>query len=255
MLKFTLDFNLERGYNLIVKSYAQYCPIAAALDVIGERWSLLIIRELSVGSRRFSDIRKALPGLSPNLLVERLKDLEASDVISRNQNELTSSRCTYSLTEKGSELLPMLQFLSNWGEQFMPTDDANTQVSPVSAIRATLLNGINYKFLPPEGIRISLIIDGMKFKMYARGPVPILKSGLDPKADVHLKISAQDLVKWRQGRLLIADALANGRIYLKGTKVDQFLMVFSFVHPDFKPITPRPNPSSDRTSKTVALKS
>ncbi len=220
-----------------MKSYAQYCPIAAALDVIGERWSLLIIRELSIGPRRFSDIRKALPGLSPNLLVERLKDLESSEVITKYQNELASSRCSYMLTDKGGELLPLLQFLSNWGEQFLPKDDSNTQVSPISAIRSTLLNGINYKFLPSEGIRISLLIDGMKFKMYVRGPVPILKSGLDPKADVHLKISAQDLVKWRQGKLLIADALANGQIYLKGTKVDQFLMVFSFVHPDLKPLT------------------
>ena len=235
-----------------MKSYGQYCPIAAALDVVGERWSLLIVRELSIGPRRFSDIRKALPGLSPNLLVDRLKDLESSEVITKYKNDISSARCSYALTERGTELLPMLQFLSNWGEQFLPTDDSVSQISPISAIRATLLNGLNYKFLPPEGIRVSLLIDNMKFKMLVRGPVPILKSGLDPKADVQLKISAQNLVKWRQGRLLVADALSKGHIYLKGTKVDSFLMVFSWVHPDSKPVTPTTSSVATSQNKTAS---
>ncbi len=211
-----------------MKSYGQYCPIAAALDVIGERWSLLIIRELSFGPQRFTDIRRALPGLSPNLLIDRLRLLDEQGVIERRGDAGMSSRAVYTLTASGTELLPILQSLAQWGIHHLPDPGEILNFSPVAAIRTALFNGVAYRFLPPEGIRVSLEIDGMRFRMLLNGPVPWLRGGSDENADVKLKISAADLVRWRQGRILVGEALQSGRIELSGSKVEAFLEVFGF---------------------------
>ncbi len=209
-----------------MRSYGQYCPIAAALDVIGERWSLLIIRELSFGPRRFSQIRKALPGLSPNLLIDRLRVLVEQEIIERREDAGMGVRATYLLTTSGSDLLPILQSLAQWGIHHLPDPSEVAELSPVSAIRTALFTGVAYKRLPPEGLRVSLEIDSMLFRMLINGPVPWLRSGRDPKADVFIKISAVDLVRWRQGRLRIGESLRTGRVELSGNKIESFLDAF-----------------------------
>jgi DNA-binding HxlR family transcriptional regulator len=93
-----------------LRSYGDACGVARALDVIGERWALLIVRELAYGPKRFSDLRGAL-GLSPNVLSQRLADLEASAVIERR----TISGGLYDLTPWGRELHPLLLRLGRWG--------------------------------------------------------------------------------------------------------------------------------------------
>jgi DNA-binding HxlR family transcriptional regulator len=93
-----------------LRSYGDACGIARALDVIGERWALLIVRELAYGPKRFSDLRGGL-GLSPNVLSQRLADLEASGVIERR----TLSGGLYGLTSWGRELHPLLLQLGRWG--------------------------------------------------------------------------------------------------------------------------------------------
>jgi DNA-binding HxlR family transcriptional regulator len=97
-----------------LRSYGDACGIARALDVIGERWALLIVRELAYGPKRFSDLRGCL-GLSPNVLSQRLADLEASGVIERR----SSSGGVYDLTPWGRELHPLLLQLGLWGARSM----------------------------------------------------------------------------------------------------------------------------------------
>jgi DNA-binding HxlR family transcriptional regulator len=95
------------------------CPIARALDVVGERWTLLILRELSLeGPRKFQDFQRAFPSLSPNTLSARLKTLEAAGVIERRFYEDHPPRAAYALTEKGLALRPILRALRDWGETY-----------------------------------------------------------------------------------------------------------------------------------------
>ena len=98
--------------------YGQFCPIAKASEVLGERWTNLVVRELGAGSETFNDLRKGLPLMSPSLLSARLKFLESSGVVERTK---TGKRVRYSLTEAGRELKPILLALGTWGQRWAPT--------------------------------------------------------------------------------------------------------------------------------------
>lgn len=98
--------------------YDRRCPIARTLDIIGERWTILILRELVVsGPRKFQDFEHALQGLSPNTLSTRLKRLEESGVVERRFYEQHPPRAEYVLTAQGKELRPVLRALREWGQR------------------------------------------------------------------------------------------------------------------------------------------
>jgi DNA-binding HxlR family transcriptional regulator len=97
------------------RSYGDACAIARALDVVGERWALLVVRELLLGPQRFSDLRRALPGASSNLIADRLRELEGRGVIGRRKLPAPASSRVYELTEWGRDLEPILLALGDWG--------------------------------------------------------------------------------------------------------------------------------------------
>src|SRR6266508_3352318 len=97
------------------RRYADPCGIARALDVIGERWALLIIRELMLGPRRFGQIRDGLPDTSPNVLAQRLRELEDDGVVRRHTLDPPASVVVYELTGRGRALEPLLVELGRWG--------------------------------------------------------------------------------------------------------------------------------------------
>jgi len=95
-----------------------YCPIARTLDVIGERWTILILRDLVVGgARKFQDFERSLSGISPNTLSTRLKRLEDAGIVERRFYEQHPPRAEYLLTERGTELRPVLRALLGWGKR------------------------------------------------------------------------------------------------------------------------------------------
>ena len=102
----------------MLAGYGQRCPVARALDVVGERWSLLILRDLNrKGPLRFQELERGLPGLAPNTLSARLKALEAHGVIATRLYEQHPPRHEYFLTDKGKALGPVLKSLYAWGER------------------------------------------------------------------------------------------------------------------------------------------
>ncbi len=103
-----------------MRSYGQYCAVAKALDVIGDRWSLLIVRELTLqGSCRYTDLLNGLPGIATNLLSERLRELEEAGIVRREEAPPPVATTLYQLTESGRELTPVLTALGRWGSRFM----------------------------------------------------------------------------------------------------------------------------------------
>jgi DNA-binding HxlR family transcriptional regulator len=101
--------------------YGMKCPVARTLDVIGERWTILILRDLlREGPRRFQDFQASLPGLSPNTLSARLKSLEMHGIVERKLYEEHPPRAEYLLTERGRTLGPVLQALLEWGKKYAP---------------------------------------------------------------------------------------------------------------------------------------
>jgi DNA-binding HxlR family transcriptional regulator len=105
----------------MTRSVDPYCPVARALDIIGERWTMLILRDLMLdGPRRFQDFQRNLAGISPNTLSARLKTLEEAGVIERRFYDQHPPRAEYLLTTKGEALRPVLRTLRQWGEQHAP---------------------------------------------------------------------------------------------------------------------------------------
>lgn len=106
------------------RTYGDSCGIARALDVVGERWALLVARELVLGPKRFTDLRAGLPRLGPDMLAQRLRDLEQAGVVRRRALPAPAASRVYELTEWGAELQPVLLALGRWGSRAPLADPA-----------------------------------------------------------------------------------------------------------------------------------
>lgn len=115
------------------RHYRDPCPVARALDLLGERWALLIVRELLPGPKRFTDLRTQLQGVSPNVLSQRLEELEEGGVIERHYLPPPAASHVYSLSTRGHELEPIVRGLGRFGRHCPPPEDA-AEPSPASVI-------------------------------------------------------------------------------------------------------------------------
>lgn len=114
-----------------MRSYDEYCAIAKSLDVVGDRWTLLIVRELALrGACRYTDLRNGLPGIASNLLAERLRELERAGVIAREEAPPPIATTLFRLTPRGEELWPVLTHLVRWGAPLM------VEQKPEDAVRS-----------------------------------------------------------------------------------------------------------------------
>jgi DNA-binding HxlR family transcriptional regulator len=116
------------------RSYRQFCALASALDLIGERWTLLIIRELLAGPRRFKDLMDGLPGISTNLLSERLKNLEKQGLVCRRILPPPAGSSVYELTALGQALETAVLELGKWGSRFLPASLEGVALPSLGAI-------------------------------------------------------------------------------------------------------------------------
>jgi DNA-binding HxlR family transcriptional regulator len=112
----------------MARRYNQYCPVARALDVIGERWSLLIARELLLGPRRFTDLAEGLPGIGSSVLTTRLKELEESGLVAKRILPPPAASVVYELTDQARGLAPVLRALAGWGMNLLGQPRSDDQV-------------------------------------------------------------------------------------------------------------------------------
>jgi DNA-binding HxlR family transcriptional regulator len=110
-----------------MSSYGQFCPVSKAAEVVCERWTPLIVRELLAGSSRFNEIKRGLPACSPALLSKRLRDLEVAGVLTR---EATGGSVSYRLTAAGWELFPLIQGLGEWGQRWVRSQYSEAELDP-----------------------------------------------------------------------------------------------------------------------------
>ena len=113
-----------------MKTYGQRCPIARGLDVVGERWTLLVVRELMLGPRRYTDLTDGLPGVGTNILASRLADLQSAGVVAKRELPPPTAVTVYELTEAGRALAGTLTALSEWGERYGTTASESQAVRP-----------------------------------------------------------------------------------------------------------------------------
>ena len=127
------------------QEYGQFCGLARAAEIVGQRWTLLILRDLSVGPRRYSDLVAGLPGIPTNTLALRLKELEQDGIVMRTAPTGAERSVVYGLTPRGEELRPTLDALSRWGAGGMRTPregEIVTSASIVSALRVAAGDGV-----------------------------------------------------------------------------------------------------------------
>jgi DNA-binding HxlR family transcriptional regulator len=159
------------------RTYDDPCGLARALNLVGERWALLIVRELLLGPKRFSDVRRGLPGASQSVLTQRLGELERAGVVRRRTIEPPASTSAYELTDHGRELEPALLALSAWGSR---TPMASSQELSVDALALAMRTTFDPAAAGDLQITAELRLDGDRLTVTVadgrlemrRGPAP-----------------------------------------------------------------------------------
>jgi DNA-binding HxlR family transcriptional regulator len=193
--------------------YGQYCPISRALDVLGERWSLLVIRELLVGATRFNDIARGLPGLSRSLLTKRLRQFERADLVERVGND-------YLLTDAGRELEPIVFGFGAWGAKWTFGDPEPDELD------ASLLVWWMHTRLDTTELPGRRQVFHVRFRDDPRLFWIVIESGepsvcvTDPgfEIDVTIRSDLRTLHQVWLGRTPVRDAVRDGQITFEGPR-------------------------------------
>ncbi|HEV7762523.1 MAG TPA: helix-turn-helix domain-containing protein [Acidimicrobiales bacterium] len=198
-------------------SYDQYCPIARGLDVIGDRWTLLVLRELSLGSQRFTDLRRHLPGIPPNVLSQRLKRLTDDGMVALEELPPPAARSVYTLTPRGREVQPVLRALVRFGTPEL------APASPERAPRADTVAPLVFLswFDEGEAARVDVdehydvVVDGLVQHLSSRRAAA--RRRVEEAAAVTVAGPAWAFSRLRQGRTL--DELAtDGSLQVTGSQ-------------------------------------
>ncbi len=199
------------------RSYGQSCLLARALDVVGERWTLLLVRELFSGPKRFTDLHAALDGMGTNLLADRLKELARAGVIERTPDS-TRTRPVYRLTPLGEGLRPALRELFSWGAAGGAAAESEAQLG-VSASRAFPLF-FDASVRPDWIAVVEMRIPGDQFQMrFHRGSVEVLEAGTDD-ADVVITTKQRAWNRVATGSSTLQEEIDNKRIRVEGSGDD-----------------------------------
>ncbi len=195
------------------RSYGDACGIARALDVVGERWALLVVRELFLGPQRFSDLRRALPKASSNLVTDRLHELEERGVIQRRKLPAPASSWIYELTDWGRELEPIVLALGGWGVR-VPLPPPPTTLSATSALlylRGAIRPGSK---VAPTVCRLELDEHVWMIEMIPGGVT--VKAGEPTRPDVSVHTDPESLVELLDDPDALDAAISSGRAVITG---------------------------------------
>jgi len=136
-----------------MSKYGQFCPVARSLDILGDRWTLLIIREMLIGMTHFNDIERGLPGISRALLAQRLRQLQKAGLVQKRTNDAARQSTEYALTEAGRELQSVIDALMMWGEAWAFSEPTPEELDPV-LLMWRLRNDVQRSKLPPDRVAI-----------------------------------------------------------------------------------------------------
>jgi DNA-binding HxlR family transcriptional regulator len=207
------------------RTYGDGCAIAHGLDLVGERWALLVVRELLLGPKRFTDLKKGLPNASPNVISERLRELERAGIVAREKLPPPASLRVYALTDWGRELEETVISLGRWAARSPSPSDAPVGLDSTVLALSTLFDpsaakGLRASYelrLGEDRFRIEVSDDGIEV---ARGEADQADAMIDTDPDT---LAA---VLWRDRPL--ADAQRAGRLAIEGDEaaVERFVRLF-----------------------------
>jgi DNA-binding HxlR family transcriptional regulator len=212
----------------MAKSYSQYCPLAHALDLVGERWALLVVRDLLPGPKRYTDLLDGLPGLGTNILAGRLRDLERGGIVVKRRLPPPAASTVYELTEYGRELDEVMHSLARWGARSLGPPESGDALHPgwtLSACRGLFdgeaARGVRATYeLRVAGETVSLVVEGGRLTA---------REGAAAEPDLVLEVDPTSLFELVSGSLAPVEALRGGRARIEGdpTRLDQFVSIFN----------------------------
>ncbi|MBL8701096.1 MAG: helix-turn-helix transcriptional regulator [Alphaproteobacteria bacterium] len=191
-----------------MSGYGQFCSIARAHDALGGRWTLLIVRELLCGSRRFSDIRRGIPRISRTMLAERLQALDRLGAVRRSEGRRGPE---YVLTPAGLELEPLVVALGTWGQRWLPRHAAEEDVD-VEPVFIDIQRRVRTENLPPEPVVVRFEVDGSRrrFLLLRRTEASFCAHNPGFPESLVVRSSRATLVGWWRGDLDLAGARRMG---------------------------------------------
>ena len=197
------------------RSYDQWCAVARALDILGERWTLLIVRDLLVGPKRYKEVLAGLPGIGTNLLAQRLRELEAHGVIERTVLPAPASATVYGLTEKGIALAPVISALGRWGFDFLGTPKPTDAMLP-----DPFFVSLHASFSPERAAglreRYAFRVDGRVFEVaIVDGSIAVREGGAS-EPDATFTTTAETLFALRRRTVRPRQAIASGAVKVAG---------------------------------------
>jgi DNA-binding HxlR family transcriptional regulator len=215
-----------------MRTYGDGCAIARALDLVGERWALLVVRELLLGPKRYTDLRRGLPNASPNVLSERLRELERAGVVRRRKLPPPAGSRVYELTDWGLELEEMVISLGRWAARSPtpPSDAPIVSVDSVAlALRALFDSGAAHGLRAAYELRLGE--DRFRIEV-ADDEIEVARGGADQvDATIDTDPGTLDAVLW--GGRSLADAQRSGSMTIEGDKsaVEHFVRLFPMPEP------------------------
>lgn len=199
----------------MAKRFEQFCPIAHALDLVGERWSLLIVRELMQGPRRYTDLGAGLPGIGTNILATRLRTLEEGGIVRRRKLPPPAASTVYELTEYGAQLSEPMHALARWGIRSLGPPAPGDELAP-----AWGLNAFPALFDPTAAAGLTatwvLRIDDDVFTVRLTDGALGVEVGETDAPDLALATDAATFWALASGDLDPRDAVADGRLEAQG---------------------------------------
>jgi DNA-binding HxlR family transcriptional regulator len=201
-----------------MKGYGQFCPVAKATEVLGEKWTPLIIRELITDDQSFNDLRKGVPLMSPSLLSSRLKSLENCGVIERNK---TAKGVIYSLTEAGEELSPVIEQLGIWGQRWARSDMSKKDLDP-SLLMWDAHRRIDTSYFPDERsvLRFEFVDYPSKLRLWwlviADGEVDICLKDPGHEVTLYIQSTLKTMTRIWMGDLSVSKAKRDKLLNIKG---------------------------------------
>jgi DNA-binding HxlR family transcriptional regulator len=213
------------------KTYAQYCPVARALDVVGERWTLLVVRDLLMGPKRYTDLRDGLPGIATDILTARLRTLEQAGFVHRRELPRPAPATVYELTEDALQLRHAILALGRVGMATLGGPEAGEDVRP-----ERMVLGLRVSLRRDEFAELTetyeLNIDGEPFTVDVGAGVVDTRPGPASSPAMRLRTDADTFIVLMTGELAPSVALAADRAALEGERevLERFIEAFGFAH-------------------------
>jgi DNA-binding HxlR family transcriptional regulator len=202
--------------------YMQFCPIALASEVLGSRWTLVLLRELLAGSTRFNDLRRGVPRMSPALLSKRLKELEEAGVVQRVASRAGPGVLEYQLTRSGKDMKPIIEAMGIWGQRWVSASD-QLRNPDASFFMWGLRQLLNASALPPRRCTIQFLYPDQRRSLrrwwvIAAPGAEVEVCVVDPGFDVDLYVTAdlRTMVAIWVGLMTVREAIATKKMTVMG---------------------------------------